>query len=95
MANEVLNMLFDVNVRRMSCTPFYVCLPFMFCFSFTLSSLGHVYRAGFCTSLKYMLQEDGCTGFWGRWIKKTCRRAVVWARWQHRIGHSCYDYRQQ
>lgn len=37
MAYEVLNMLFDANVRRLSCTPFYVCLPFnVLLFLFTL-----------------------------------------------------------
>lgn len=63
MAYEVSNMLLEVTMLedRIAHLFMFVCV-FLFCFPFTLSSLCHVYCAGFCTSLKCMLQDDGCMG---------------------------------
>ncbi len=88
-------MLFEVTMLedRIAHLFMFVCL-FMFCFPFTLSSLGRVYCAGFCTSLKYMLQDDGCMDVWVTTDQRTYRRAEAWAHQQLQIGHSHSDCEQ-
>lgn len=93
MADEVLNVLFEV-IMFDDCIAhlFMFVFLFMFCFlcTYTFSSLGQVYNAGFCTFLKYVSQDGCCMRVWVTADQGTYWRAEIWAHRQHQTDLAHY-----